>query len=219
MKGELKNVRQGAAAIRVPYPNLERLAGALNGLPDDPPAPPSRQRPALMVGLPGFGLDPRGVQLRDSGQRNVDPWAPILALFAALSESVRVEEERRAEQERQRAPRPDRFAAVRALRFGETALTLPRAPGTKQQATEYLMRWLAEQWSPTVSRVVKCCEVCHLWFVDRSKPHHAKRCASCRPRYWTRPRRRDSRERSAARSPKPRTRHVKRQRVRGSTRA
>ena len=185
------------AAIRVPYPNLERLAAALNGLPDYPQVPTGQQQRAADLLEFGVKLTGLGVQRRATAQRNVDPWAPILALFAALSGNVRAEEAKRAEEEHRRAPNAHDFIAVRALRFGETALIQPRAPGTKQQATEYLMRWLAEQWSPTVTRVLKCCEVCNLWFVDRSKPHHAKRCAVCRPRYWTRPQRRVSRERSA----------------------
>ena len=198
-----------AAAIRVPYANLERLAAALNGLPDSPHVPTSRQQPAASLPAVQFPvhrvqlpvlevqLPVLGVQPSDTAQRNVDPWAPILALFAALSENVRAEEEKQAEEQRRRAPHAHDFKAVRALRFGETALIPPRAPGTKQQATGYLMRWLGEQWSPTVPQVIKRCEVCNLWFVDRSKPHHAKRCAACRPHYWTRPRRRASRARNA----------------------
>src|SRR5262244_3852602 len=167
-KKEFKSVRQRAAAIRVPYANLEELARALNRLPDYPQVPTGQQQRA--AGLPGFGVQLRGLRVqRDIEQRNVDPWAPILALFAALSENVRAEEEKQAEEERRRAPRAQDFITVRALRFDEPALVPPGSPGTRQQATEYLMRWIAEQWSPTVLQVVKRCEVCSLWFVDRSK--------------------------------------------------
>jgi hypothetical protein len=197
-KRRKKSLRMStSAAILVPYQNLERLAGALNGLPDSPRTPSDHQPPVPVAWSPGFGLQLRGVRLHEAGQRNVDPWAPILALFAALSASVRAEEEKQAQEQRRRAPLAHDFKAVRALRFGETALIPPRPPGTKQQATDYLMRWIAEQWSPVVPRVVKRCELCSRWFVDRSKPHHAKRCAACRRRYWTRPRRRASLERSA----------------------
>jgi len=196
-----------SAAILVPYQNLERLAAALNGLPDYPRASEGYggavhtpgPRFEMISGGGHFHQAPArlGVQLPDPAPRNSDPWAPIEDLFVALSETLRAEEEKRAELERQRAPHAHNFKEVRALRFGETHIMPPRAPSTRQRATDYLMRWIAEQWSPVVLRVVKRCELCSRWFVDRSKPHHAKRCAACRRRYWTRPRRRASLERTA----------------------